>query len=1566
MLLTNPFLRRSIKRNILIVVVSAIFCMVVLFFVLPSLLLNDKFLTDGFRTMLQKGLKESGLTVEIGNIHWESWNGLVGTRMLFRERNSKEIIIQAEQVHLRFNPFILITNFKNPEACLQKMVFMKPQLAIERYSDNTWNLQRYFKGGGRRLFLAGLLQLKEGQVSFRDYEYGNYILNKINGKVNFNKYPAVSWSLAGTSHLGSELNWSSRGEIRIDQQAGFVNLAVKNGLLARVKPFIPPVFDYRISSGYTDLQLNFVLARGYFGVAKVNATIRDAVVSISPLPKMIRIKYLKGEVSPDMIRVGKGDLLYDQTAIDLSGKIDLRSTKIDASIAAARINPEDWLPFLKVPANLKISGRAGLQLQIDGEIDAPRVNGRIDLDKISVPIQNEHQIQQVSGRIMIVNNNLKIQRLRGSWNQCPLEISGQITDILNPKLNLSIAAYHFRLQDINLFRNFNLGLETNDESALHANISGSIQSPEIAATVTFKQLMYQEVPVSDIELRFVWSTAKNTVQIRNLSGYVWEGELAIKGLVKFEPSGVRWRASGKVSSLDLGKISLGPDLPIQGKVSTDVVFRGNWKNGQPFKIGNVLGTFTGTRLTLSDAIVDQAEGVFNWSDDNLIIDSIQAQIKQGRIFGSLSMDNQGQLAVNLNAENIRMRDLLPDAKKFPLDGTFKGGFVFQGPLNQLSGKIDGSFTGMTLNSKLIGDITGSLIYGNNQISISNLLLTSDLGNFSMQGNVNLAAEPNIDINIISANTDLKGLIKWLPVDPSLTIDGYGEIDLNINGSIENPEFSGRIHLMDPALETVKMKEGFIEFQGNLTEITLTRCLLQNNNSTLEFTGKVNRDRIDLNISGQDFDLSVLGAEAQGHRLQGLVNFTGRLSGAVSNPKLTATISGGELSFGSLSYRSLQARVSWNSGGLTIDSAELRQGDSSVSFNGRVIFSKTVECQLEGRVTSLEINKLRQFVKIPTQLKIGGTLSGTVNINGPINNPALKITGDLSGTLNDTSLFGDFELNYSNNKIIFDRVELYHGNGAIIGQGSWQNQHSLNARVQLINFPLQTVNQFTNPSVRLSGVINSKITLEWDRDKVAGDCHAEITTIGLNGNTFGNMQLTGIFTEGGLHVKDLSLAGKEGTINGSAYIPWSATIPAQLKLPALNNQTSDQMESNFTFKNLPVSLVNNYIPGFSATYGSLDGNIQVNGELSMPSISGMLEINNTRATIDEVPLPIDNFQAVVEINNNQIEIKKARGLYGTGNFTVTGKASFYEFKNLEFDINLTGSRIYYKNLFFDGFGDLNLKLTGTPDDSLISGDISVSNAKIGVLGMGAGKNSDIAWQPRFDVKIKAEHNTRCRVIGFADLIIKGAVNLKGTLMEPLLEGEINSNSGVLTFYNNTFRIKKGKAVFRYSQGYNPYLEIESSIKRAQTEINLNVKGLAPDGMNISLTSRPFMTQADIFELLNWTDLEAGQPINPQDIINQNLSMVTDTIFGDFLYELRQSLNINYLYLEPDQAQNDFRINLGSYLTQQLSYSYSRSIFPENEKSWIFSLSYYFDPVWSLEYNYSPLDGTVWRLRYQIQL
>ena len=512
-----------------------------------------------------------------------------------------------------------------------------------------------------------------------------------------------------------------------------------------------------------DLQLKLVLAKGYFGIEKIKVVIRNANLTVPPFSKTFQLKYLQGEFSPDRLTITKADLLYDQTMISVSGTLNPKEAKLDTAIVATRINLADWIPKINKTANFQITGLADVQLKISGLIRDPDINGAINLDQTGIIINHETEIAQISGRILVAHNDLRITSLKGIWDQSKLEISGRLMNLFHPKFQIKFASSGFQLQDLPWIKATNFQVITGKQSVLQGEITGSLQNPQLDCRITFDRLVYKEIFLTELAVRFIWNPGG--IRILQLNGNVWEGRFTAAGSVTFEPAGIKWMISGKVSNLDLEEISIINPFAIRGWVSTDVVLRGSWLRGEPFQVVSAFGTFTGNDVNFRDALVDEVNGVFSWNNGILTIDSVQAQINQGLVFGSLQLNRQSEITIAVNAEDIKLRDLFPDVHKVPFDGIFNGSFDFRGPVNRLIGDIHGAFTKMTWNSKPIGDITGDIAYRDHEFTVSNIRIASELGSFLVKGQIDISREPYLNINVTGIDTNLKGLAGWLPLRP---------------------------------------------------------------------------------------------------------------------------------------------------------------------------------------------------------------------------------------------------------------------------------------------------------------------------------------------------------------------------------------------------------------------------------------------------------------------------------------------------------------------------------------------------------------------------------------------------------------------------------------------------------------------------------------------------------------------------------------------------------------------------------------------------------------------------------
>lgn len=1544
-------------------------CLFLALFFAQYFLLSDQALTGKIRNALQASLRGNGLQLRIERVHLSGLNEFTGSGLILSDAGSGRLFFAAEQVRLEFDALSFLSNYRHPEACIRKIRIIKPHLVLERRTSG-WNFERYFPQTGQVMQFKATLQLEKGLVEFGDFQYGNYRLSQVAGKIDLSSYPAVFWNLKGLSNLGPASQWTSNGSMRLDQQGGRGSLTVRQGLAARAAKFLPRPFEYRIRSGLANLRLRFGWNRQNFWIEDGRATIFEAGISLPWFSRPFRVEYLQADFSPAEFKLENGRIKYGDTSIKVRGRFDVKKATFDGEVSASRLVLTDLIGIAPTIKDFAPSGTAGLDLRVNGPLSAPVWNGWLTLKQAAfTPVAGE-RVAGINGRLRIHDNDLAVENLQGTWHATDIRVNGTVRNLLRPDLNLTIAASEFDLKNIPWAEKFpGLELKTGSGDWFTATISGGLNRPTITGAIDFEQVTYQTIPINGFQFRFGLDPVLSTLKILDLQGSFGDGQLNAKGEIHYDNTHLQWLITGSASGLSLTQFPLKRPLAFKGIIGAEAIFRGDWTFGTPFDMGKVFGTLSSRQLDLNGVRLDEAEGIFSWDQNAFTIDTVQAKADSGRIFGYLTW-RQDTLVVDINAENLRLQKFFPLGPKIPLDGLFEGSVTFEGPPSDLKGWINGTFTEATWDSRPLGDISGRLAYNDQKLHIEELRAATPTGEFVATGQVDLTGDPMLQVNLTSEACDLSGVMKWLPLDPALKPEGIARINLDLKGPLANPGLHGVIQLSNPGLMNIRLNRGEIEFEGDLRRVTLTRFELQRDRAVLQLKGDVSLEQYDLQVNCRDFDLDLLAIEAMGRRLQGLVNLEGRLTGRVNSPELTATLTGQRLRFGSLAYQQLTAAISIDTKGIKLTKVQLNEGESRLEAMGRIQFDRPLRMDLGLKATSFNLNTLLPFIELPPEISIDGKLSGTVRLVGTVDHPTIRTIGNISaGTVNTVPVAGEFDLYYTDGQVLIQKLQLTHGDGTLTASGAWESRKALKAKIRLDNFPLDVVNLFVKSPVQFNGRINSNIDLEWMANNVSGRCELTIQELYLNQNRVGNLNLGGNFSDQGLVIDAVDLVlSSNGRIRGSGYLPWPTQLLRLLRLPVSPIEEARDLNLDLALNNFPAELLNAYLPGgVKMTGGKLEGEFGVAGNLDKPLLSGRMDFNGLGAVIPALPYPITNTQASLVVQDNRIQIQQAKGVYGPGRFSLNGGADFSDLKQLKLNMTLSGTKMFYKNQFFDGYGDLNLQLTGTPSDSLISGDITIYNCKAGLLGINSSAAAEVGWNPRLDLAIKTGSNVRGRFVGLADVRVRGAVRVKGVLNNPSLEGQLSSNSGILTFYNQTFRVNTGKAIFKQEQGYIPYIEVSSSLKRPTIEFFLDIQGML-DNINISLTSQPYLSQADIFSMLNWETLRGEEPLAPKDLLTNNLSSVTDTVLGDFLYQVRQTLNIDYLYLEPDKQMNNFRLSIGNYVTDQLFISYSSRVF--NQKpldSW--SLDYHFDPHLSLGYSYTLDENNqgeaYWQLMYQIR-
>lgn len=1545
---------------------TAVLLVVVLLYNLPFLLLNEPFLTKQVRSKLQNYFQQRGFRFEVANVRWVGNGRFEAKQIGLVETQSSQLLLRADRLIIRTNWTAALRNLSHPELVLEDFEVIRPQLHLKHYKNRTWNFSGLFRKGKRRLSMNMKLRIDDGLVQLDDYKFGKHQFAKVDGELDFHNYPLIGWDLKGESNFGKAVTWKSSGQFRTDQLAGqgklsFVNLPLQKAIL-----LTPWRYPFKLKTGIAKGTVDFGWNKQKLWFQKGQAVLENTVVKFPRFCHDLRIITARTDFAPELIKVKHSEINYQKTKVNLDGTLDPLQQTIDARVKSRSARLEDLLEMFPAIPRTVINGRANFQLHITGLINNPVFNGAAAIAQTRVA-SNGEVFSKVHGKLLIRKNNIQISKLKALWHEAWVHAQGNIYNIYNPRLDLKVHGNGVVLEQFALVRQADPNLKFCRTANFEGKFTGFWDNPVFSGAVFLEQLQFYNISLQQLKTNFTWEPMATRVKVFSLESRVGAGRLTADGRVVADANSVSWDLKAKIEALNLNEVKLFPDGTLTGTVLTaSALLKGSWQYDSVFEPGTVMGVFKGRQLAYQNLVADEVSGVYSWDQGNLSIDTILLKSGSGHVFGNLTL-NRGRLSSNLDAENIKLSKVL-SGEQIPVDGIFNGNLKLEGDLPNLTGRLEGEFADLAWDSKSIGKVTGILEYqqSNKEIQIVNLMLNNPSGNYQINGRVVLAERiPQLEFEVASENLNLERLLDYLPAKPQPQIEGFASTELVVQGPLTAPSFSGRINLNRLVVAGIPMDTGRLVFHGDLNRIQITQCELNSADFHIFAMGALERDNLKIDIGAGITNLEGFRIQYNGNRLKGRLNLEGKLEGSFEQPVLTATLRGEEISFGDFNYPLLRANIRWAAPQLEIYNTELTGVDDSISASGKIYTSKPVRFDLGLDVNNFKIRELLHLAKLE-QVAASGNFSGKMMVSGTLDDPKIRLDGEITAAqIGSIPVNGELALFYTGNQLFVEKIGLIHEAGSFYASGVWEKDKTLKLEGRLSHFPLQTINRFIkNPQLNLDGSVNAAIVLEWSESLLKCEYQMNFDNLQVNKEKFGVLSLNGYFNETGFTVASGDLLLKNGDLELAGFIPWPEELRHNLKFPTVPG-LKNKLDLRMTLKSIPASLINTVADGFLVGKGSCDGNLNFTGTLTKPEIAGNLVFSDVQLEFPELPFLVDAITASVTLKHNRAVINRAVGYTNNGRIDLAGEVEFSNPKELKLNLDCQGSRVYFKNFFFDGFSDFSVKLAGEFNDAVLMGNLTLYNCKMGGLTIGGGKKGKNEWNPRIDLMVTLGKKVRFRQIGVADVSVNGAVNVRGTLAEPALGGEVKATQGVVTFYSQTFKVNRGEATFNYAQGINPFVDIEASLMTPKAEIFLKLKGQVGSEIMPMLSSQPALSQKEIFALLNWSDLVGEKPLTVDSIVEGNMNMVTDTLFGDILYQIRDRIGFDYLYLETDYRSNEYRLNFGDHITDRLFLSYTWAVISETDKEDKWAFDYYLTPKMAAGGSYSITEGYTWKLSYTFQ-
>ncbi len=673
---------------------------------------------------------------------------------------------------------------------------------------------------------------------------------------------------------------------------------------------------------------------------------------------------------------------------------------------------------------------------------------------------------------------------------------------------------------------------------------------------------------------------------------------------------------------------------------------------------------------------------------------------------------------------------------------------------------------------------------------------------------------------------------------------------------------------------------------------------------------------------------------------------------------------------------VRARVTYQAQTVDVPQFELVAGPSRIDLNARYDHpaGNFQAGHLDFHVNSSRIDLAR--IKNLQERRPGliGSLQLAANGATDIRAGLAPIIRDLNASVKATGLaaqgkkLGDLSLtaNSAGGRVNF-ALDSNLANASIHGQGNAQlaTNYPIDAQVTFSNVkwtelqPLVSSNAGEPPT--FDALAEGQVTVRgpaMKTDELAGSLQVtrlEVTSISRTPRTANTVLLanqgpiSATLDHGLVRVTSAHVTGPQTDFQATGTVP-------------LHNQAM-----NVALKgNLNLAILQRFDQDITSS-GSLALSSTVQGTITSPLMNGRVELHNGSFNYATIPNGISNANGVILFNGNSASITNLTGESGGGKVTFGGFASMNG--EVRFGLKATASNV--RVLINQGASiaaDATVNLTGTPQASLISGNVTIDRityapqTDIGSLLAAAAPPVQVAAAPsplmdnmKLDIRVKSSDALAVQAAIAENLQAALDLRVRGTVSRPGVLGRITINQGKLVFFGSTYTVNSGTIGFYNPFRIAPVLDMNLETVAKGVDVTLQVTGPI-DNMKLSYTSDPPLQFQEIVSLLaagktptSDPTLLAHQPSTPPQSFEQmgESALVSQALVDPLANRLQRVFGVSQLKIDPTFTSGSqlpqAQLTLQQRVADNITFTYVTAL--NNSNAQTIEVEVSLNPQWS---------------------
>jgi translocation and assembly module TamB len=1197
----------------------------------------------------------------------------------------------------------------------------------------------------------------------------------------------------------------------------------------------------------------------------------------------------------------------------------------------------------------------GITLGADGNLMARSGNLELVVDSVRFSSDaTRPQPARITLKARLDGDELRISALDVISGQTTLRFSGSANDLYDtPKIDsdLSVDSRLAELKSI-----FNLAGDYGGPVNAKLSLKGPVANPDARLVLTVGNGRIAGQPLDRGDLSIGLKDRQLTIEPASLR--LADGTLALNGTVNLReafPAG--FLTPPDDTHTIAYHLNLVPDIPDLSPWLQGFVDISGATTGRISLSGNgVIPSEISARLTikgsgqnlLAPGMAQPINADVNLSAQmdhgTIAIPRLDADADGVELFGDGRYQmNDGALAGNLSLTADDLSRVLAVAGIPSVNGACSAALTVDGSLSRPQFWLNLTSNNLKVDTYTLGDIiVEASMDHNGRLDLTTLNLKNQDSRIEGHGRLRLLADGGgIDSTFGNSLELVLKNVSAADFMPAPPIDGTLSGRLRLDGQLES--LTGKLSLNAAALKADTATIGDVVTRLRLENgtIIVDRLHLQNRDSTLTATGNIQlltpgtlsplQDPTFKFSAGSDhFDPGHFVDMASGD-----FTFNSEVTGSFKTPVGVVTLAGRQAILAGQPVETLSLDARFADQRLWIDRliASAAPGEQ-IAGSGWLGLDKTLDLRL--KTDGIAISRVQQLHDL---FPGDGVLRASVSAQGRMENPDIDGQLTVSDIIVNQEVLEDFNLTFS----LHDMQAKATGN---------------------LNFEIDAACDLRQGDVDAHLIFNRTETAAYF--KAAG-------RPGFNGTLTGRVQ-----AKGNIH----------DAANASVQVDLSAL---HLRFEEISLVQSDRIslqlaERKLSISDFTVALLSEghlRLQGNASIGGHLDMAVDgrvplaaagvfsdelknatgviglagdISGEMTAPQFDARIDLENVGIPVPGLVQQLRNLSGSIHLTPDSIRIDSVEGFMGTGRIVVAGTIDHDHFEPVGIDLSINARsvplevpdtlavrvnsniQIKGKNRSAKARGEIIL-LEGVYDK-----DVNINLLQIASTATTrqrtvapATKPMTIPYFDTVDLNIVIGHRQPFAVENnVAQLDIRPDLKINGTLANPIVSGRAQVRDGTVTFQRRNFDVKRGIIDF-----VNPYrteaeIDIESEAEIRTWRINLSIKGTL-DNLNITLTSVPTETEADILSLILFgrtaRELTAGEGGSQRTTSQIMADMLADTL-GD---DLKKRTGVDILQLETtdgidQQDTGGIKVTVGKHLSDRMTVKYAIETINGETQQW----------------------------------